>query len=1056
MWIVRLALRRPYTFVVMAMLITIMGVVSILRMPTDILPEIEIPVVAIVWNYQGLSPEEMELRITGNFERFLSTTVNDIARIESQSIQGIAIIKVYFQPGAKVEAGVAQITAIGQTALRQLPPGATPPLIIKYSASNVAVMQIALSSESLPEQQLFDLGIIGVRPHLTSVRGVQMPYPFGGKQRQVMIDLDLGKLSGWGLSPRDVSTALSAQSLILPTGTSKIGDIEYPIAINSSPETIAELGAIPIRSTPDGRTVYIRDVAQVRDGFSPQTSIVHVSGRKAVLMPIYKASGESTLAVVSGVREKLPFAMTTVPKELTAEILFDQSIFVRAALEGVLKEGAISAGLTGLMILLFLGSWRSTVIVVVSIPLSIMVSVILLSLLGQTLNVMTMGGMALAVGILVDDATVEIENIHRNIAKRKPLVVAILDGAQEIAVPAFVSTLAICIVFVPVAFITGPARSLFLPLAMSVVFAMLASYLLSRTLVPTMVRYLLAKEVLDHASLRAPGLFGRIHRGFNRGFDAFRGSYGRALAWALGARGVVVTGFAIFTVGSAALLPLLGQDFFPEVDAGLIKLHARAPSGTRIEETEHRFAEIESTIRRVVPAGDIKTLVDNLGIPISSINQVTSDGSLVSTADGEILIALSEHRKRPTNDYVRELRKALRDAHPDTMFYFAAPDISNQVLNFGIAAPIDVQISGPVSNQAKNADLARALLPKLAKISGAADVHIHQVLDLPQLRIDVDRARASAVGLTQRDVASDLLTSLASSGQVAPSYFLDRARGVQYLVAVQTPQYRLDSLAALGATPISTPSGKSQMLSNIADVRRTIGPANITHADTMPTLDVYMSVDGADLGSVAKQVDRVVADARDSLPRGTTIKVRGQVESMRSSFEGLAYGLVFAVLLVYLLMVVNFQSWLDPFIILMALPGAIAGIAWMLFLARTTISVPALMGAIMSVGVATANSILMVTFANEQRAHGRDSIQAALAAGMVRLRPVMMTALAMIIGMLPMSLGLGKGGEQNAPLGRAVIGGLALATLATLFFVPVMYSLLRTKVPRVDDEVESL
>jgi multidrug efflux pump subunit AcrB len=1031
----------------MAMLITIMGVVSILRMPTDILPEIDIPVVAVVWNYQGLSPEEMELRITGNFERFLSTTVSDISRIESQSLQGISIIKVYFQPGAKVEAGVAQITAIGQTALRQLPPGATPPLIVKYSASNVAVMQVALSSESLPEQQLFDLGIIGVRPHLTSVRGVQMPYPFGGKQRQIMIDLDPGKLSGWGLSPRDVSTALSAQSLILPTGTSKIGDIEYPISINSSPEALSELGAIPIRSTPDGRTVYIRDVANVRDGYSPQTSIVHVGGRKSVLMPIYKAGGESTLQVVAGVREKLPAAMASVPKELKAEILFDQSIFVRASLEGVLKEAATSAILTGLMILLFLGSFRSTIIVVVSIPLSILVSVILLAALGQTLNVMTMGGMALAVGILVDDATVEIENIHRNLGKHKPLVTAILDGAQEIAVPAFVSTLAICIVFVPVAFITGPARSLFLPLALSVVFAMLASYLLSRTLVPTMVRYLLAKEVAEHALPKPPrpSIFGLIYLRFNRGFDAFRTLYGRVLAWALGARALVVTVFAIFTVGSAALYTMVGQDFFPEVDAGLIKLHARVPSGTRIEETERRFGEIEETVRGVIPADEIQTLVDNMGIPISSINQVTSDGSLVSSADGEILIGLSEHRKKPTAQYVRALRKALHERHPDTMFYFAAPDISNQVLNFGIAAPIDVQITGPVSNQGKNADVARAMLAKLSRIPGAVDVHIHQVLDLPQLRIDVDRARASEVGLTQRDVASDLLTSLASSGQVAPSYFLDRARGVQYLVAVQTPQYRVDSWDAIGNTPLATPSGKTQMLSNLASVRRITGPANITHADTMPTLDIYMSVDGADLGSVAKEVQRVVAETTPTLPRGSAIKVRGQVESMRSSFEGLAYGLIFAVVLVYLLMVVNFQSWLDPFIILMALPGAVAGIAWMLFLSGTTLSVPALMGAIMSVGVATANSILMVTFANEQRAHGRDSTTAALAAGMVRLRPVVMTALAMIIGMLPMSLGFGEGGEQNAPLGRAVIGGLGVATLATLFFVPVMYSLLRKK-----------
>jgi multidrug efflux pump subunit AcrB len=1046
-WIVLLALRRPYTFVVMAMLITIMGVVSILRMPTDIFPEIDIPVISVVWNYQGLSPEEMELRIVNNYERGLTTTVNDIQRIESQSLQGVSVIKIFFQPGAHIDGATAQITAVSQTFLRQMPPGATPPLIMRYSASNVAIIQTALSSDTLSEQQLFDLGVNFIRPQLTTVQGAQMPWPFGGKQRQVMVDLDLGRLYAWGLSPRDVSNAIAAQSLILPTGSAKIGANEYPIQINSSPEVVADIEAIPIRSV-DGKTVYIRDVAHVRDGFAPQTSIVHVGGKKSLLMPILKSGGQSTLDVVSGVKDKLPQAMATAPKELKAQLLFDQSLFVRASVEGVVKEGVIAAGLTGLMILLFLGSFRSTLIVIVSIPLSILVSIIVLAALGQTLNVMTLGGMALAVGILVDDATVEIENIHRNLHKGKPLVRAILDGAQEIAVPAFVSTLSICIVFVPVAFITGSARSLFLPLAMSVVFAMLASYLLSRTLVPTLVRYLLASEFgeggAEHAEKK--GIFAGLFKRFDDAFDAFRALYGRMLAWCLSSRAFVVVAFIAFAGGSMALVPLVGQDFFPNVDAGLIKLHARVPPGTRIEETEHRFAAIEETIQKVVPKDEIDTMVDNMGVPVSGINLSLSDGSLVSTADGEILIGLTHHHKKPTQQYVRELRKALAREHPDTVFYFVAPDISTQVLNFGIAAPIDIQIAGPISNQQKNGELARSLVSRLSKIPGAADVHVHQVLDVPQLRVNVDRTMAGQVGLTQRDVANDMLTSLASSGQVSPSFYLDRKRGVQYIVAVQTPQYKIDSLEALATTPLSTPNGP-QLLSNVAEVTRAVAPANITHSDVMPTLDVFMNVDGADLGSVARAVDREVDGMRKDLPRGTTIKVRGQVESMQSSFRGLAYGLAFAIVLVYLLMVVNFQSWLDPFVILMALPGAIAGIVWMLFVSRTTLSVPALMGAIMSVGVATANSILVVTFANQQRAHGRDAVHAALAAGMVRLRPVVMTALAMLIGMLPMSLGVGEGGEQNAPLGRAVIGGLLLATVSTLFFVPIMYSLLRRKAP---------
>ena len=1048
MWLVRVALGRPYTFVVMAMLIVLLGVVTIRRMSTDILPEIDIPVVAVIWQYGGLPPEEMEKRVVSGYERFLTTTVNDIEHTESQTLTGVSVIKVFFHPGAKIEAATAQIAAISQTAIRSLPPGATPPLILRYSASNAPVMQLALESEKLSEQQLFDLGVNFVRAGVATVQGAGVPYPYGGRQRQVMVDIDLERLYGWGLSPRDVISAVSAQNLTLPTGSIKMGSQEYPVLINSSPDSLEALNAIPVR-TVRGKTVFLRDVANVRDGFAPQTSIVHANGKRAVVMPILKSAGASTLDVVARVREILPSILATLPKELKVSPLFDQSVFVRAAVDGVVHEAVVAAGLTALMMLLFLGSWRSTLIVVISIPLSILVAIVMLSLLGQSLNIMTLGGMSLAVGILVDDATVELENIHRNLSQDKPLVRAILDGAREIAVPAFVSTLCICIVFVPVAFLTGSAKSLFLPLAMAVVFAMLTSYFLSRTLVPTLVRYLLAAEL--HARAVEPGFWGRIQLGFEARFERLRQAYTRWLALALANARITIGAFSLFAAASLALFPLVGQDFFPSVDAGLIRLHVRVAPGTRIDETERLYGRIAATVQQVIPATEIENLINNIGVTVSPINLSMSDGTMISSADGEILIALKKEH-RPTADYVHALRLVLLEAHPETTFFFLAPDISTQVLNFGISAPIDVQVIGPPGNAAQNLKVAQTLLRSIQGIPGAVDVRLHQVTETPQLIVDVARESASQLGLTQREVANDLLVSLSSSGQTAPSFWLDPKKGIQYTVAVQTPQSHMDSMAALESTPIGTAAGKPQLLTNLASFSRGVGATNITHFNAMPTYDILANVEGTDLGTMAKGLRQAIAQFDGKLPRGTSIKLKGQIESMESSFAGLGYGLILAILLVYLLMVVNFQSWLDPFVILMALPGAISGIAWILFLSHTTLSVPALMGAIMCVGVATANSILVVTFANDHRLttsvpEERNSVRAALAAGSTRLRPVLMTALAMMVGMLPMALGMGEGAEQNAPLGRAVIGGLLLATVSTLFFVPVMYSVLRRKFP---------
>ena len=1086
MWIVRLALRRPYSFTVMAMLIVLVGAVTITRMSTDIFPNINIPVVSVIWSYPGVAPEEMEKRFVTVCERAMTTTVNDIEHIESQSYNGVAVIKVFFHEGAKVEAGVAQITSITQTLLRIMPPGTTPPLILQYSASNVPILQLGLSSKSLSEQQLYDLGLNFIRTQLATIQGAQVPLPYGGKSAQVMVDIDPQKLYGKGLSPADVSNALNAQNVILPAGTEKIGDREYNVRLNSSPERLQVLNDLPVKQV-NGATVYIRDVAHVRDGYAVQTNIVSQNRVRSALLTVLKSASASTLDIIKRVKEALPRIQATLPKELQISQLFDQSIFVRASINGVLREGLIAACLTAVMILLFLGNWRSTLVVATSIPLSILSSILVLGALGQTLNIMTLGGLALAVGILVDDATVEIENIHRNLALGKPMIRAILDGAQQIAVPAFVSTLSICIVFVPIFFLSGTARYLFQPLAMAVIFAMLASYLLSRTVIPTMVKFLLRGHMeeidtslgrtLDNGGARSPsaptkaeahassagsttgllgaiyGFFFAVHESFNRVFEKIRDRYVEALRWCLSHRGVVFAAMGGFVLVSLGLVPFLGRDFFPAVDAGQFRLHVRAPAGTRLEATEERFYEVGRKIREVIPPNEIDNVLDNIGLPVSGINLAFSDNATIGESDGEILVSL-QPKHRPTAEYVRILREKLHRDFPDMDFYFSAPDIVSQILNFGIPAPIDIQVTG---RDPKDYDIANDIKARVTQIPGAADVHVHQVVHGPDLRVNVDRTRAEQIGLTQNDVARTMLVSLSSSGQNAPNYWLNFQNGVNYQVAVQTPQYKIDTLQDLRNTPVVAPSlPRPELLGNLATIERRESPIIVNHYNVQPVFDVLANVQGRDLGGVADQINKVVNEAKSKLPRGTFLSVRGQVESMNKSFAGIGAGILFAIVLVYFLMAVNFQSWTDPFVIIMALPGALCGIIWMLFVTGTTLNVPSLMGAIMAIGVATANSILVVTFANDERCgqHPKNAHDAALSAGFTRLRPVIMTALAMIIGMLPFSFGLGEGGEQNAPLGRAVIGGLIVATFATLFFVPVVYSTLRKAEFACDEDEE--
>jgi multidrug efflux pump subunit AcrB len=1038
MWIVRLALRRPYTFVVVSLLLLLLAPIVILSTPTDIFPNINIPVVSIVWTYTGLDAQQMSDRIVSQTERALTTLVDDIQHIESQSLNGIAVVKVFFQPGADIDKALAQVTAISQTQLRQLPPGTTPPLVITYSASTVPILQLALSGKGMSEQQLFDLGTSFIRTRLITIPGCAVPYPYGGKQRQVQVDLDTNALQSKGLSPLDVVNAISAQNLILPSGTSKIGDFEYNVDVNGSPRTVPELNDMPIK-TVGTNTIYVHDVANVRDGFPPQTNIVHVNGRRAVLLTVLKSGNASTLNVVAGIKAMLPQIAATMPPELEMQPLADQSLFVRASIDGVIREATIAACLTGLMILLFLGNWRSTLIIATSIPLSILTSILVLSALGQTINIMTLGGLALAVGILVDDATVEIENINRNLALGKEVEHAILDGAQQIAIPAFVSTLAICIVFVPMFFLTGVAKFLFVPLAEAVVFAMLASYLLSRTLVPTMAKYLLRGH--DPAPPVSRNPLVRMQVRFEEAFERLRGGYRGLLERCLHHRALFLTGFfAASLVSLVFLIPWLGQDFFPTVDAGQFKLHVRARTGTRIEETARLSGLVAQSIRAEIPPSEILSIIDNIGLPYSGINLSYSNSAPIGPADDDILVSLNKGH-RPTEKYIHDLRLKLPEEFPGVTFSFLPADIVSQILNFGLPAPIDVQIAG--YNVSGNRDFAGRLMSRIRQVPGIVDLHVQQPFDQPYLNVDVDRTRAQQQGFTQRDVANNLLISLSGSFQTTPEFWLDPKTGVSYSIAAQTPQYRAQSLQDLENIPVTGPSNAHpQILASMASINRGTGSAVVSHYDIQPLIDIYGAVQGRDLGGVAKDVNQIVENAKKEAPRGTQVSIRGQIQTMRSSYVGLIGGLAFSIVLVYLLIVVNFQSWLDPFIIISALPAALAGIVWFLFVTRTSLSVPALIGSIMCMGVATANSILVVSFANEQMVEGHDAILAALNAGFTRFRPVIMTALAMIIGMVPMALGLGEGGEQNAPLGRAVIGGLLFATVSTLFFVPLFFSFL--------------
>jgi CzcA family heavy metal efflux pump len=1044
MWIVKVALQRPYTFIVLAILILLMGLFAIARTAVDIFPNIKIPVVAAIWNYTGLQPRDMANRIVLATERTAQTTVNDIEHTESQSLNGISVVKYFFQPNADEVLSYSQITGVSQTALRQVPPGTTPPFILAYDASTVPIIQLALSSDSLSESAIFDVANNTIRTELATIPGAAIPYPYGGRQRQVQVDLDAQALRSKGLSGSDVVAAIAAQNLIIPAGTQKIGDLEYYVNMNASPQQVEEMNDLPI-AAPNGNVVFVRDVAHVRDGSPPQTNIARMEGRRAALMTILKIGKASTLDVINTIKTKLPHVRSVVPNGLKIQPIGDQSVFVKASISGVIREATIAAMLTGLMILLFLGSWRSTLIIFISIPLSILASIACLAALGETINIMTLGGLALAVGILVDDATVTIENINSHLEEGAEVEDAILKGAQQIALPALVSTLAICIVFVPMFLLAGIAKFLFIPLAEAVVFAMLASYLLSRTLVPTLSKYWLKKHEQDGHEKH--GLFRRWQGKFERGFDRVRDRYHALLERALqggyrfaGVFLAAMVATAILAFPISTYLPGLGQDFFPVVDAGQIKLHLRARTGLRIEETAALCDHVEALIREVIPADELQSIVDNIGLPYSGINLSYSTSAPVGPGDADIFVALEEGH-HPSDTYVRKLRGMLPSRFPSTTFAFLPADIVTQTLNFGLPSPIDVQVSG--INSDANREIANHLLQKMRDVPGAVDLRVQQAYDYPTLNVDVDRTKARQFGLTQQNVASNILVSLSGSFQTTPSFWTDPKTGTQYNVAAQSPQSQLQSINALANTPITSGSGgATQLLANLATFRRGTSPAVVSHYNATPVFDVYGTTQGTDLGFVATEVNKIVADAQKDLPKGSTITVRGQVTTMQDSFRGLLFGLAGAIILVYLLIVVNFQSWLDPFIIITALPAALAGIVWMLFLTHTTVSVPALTGAIMCMGVATANSVLMVSFARERMDAGDDAFKAASAAGFSRFRPVLMTALAMIIGMVPMALSLGEGAEQNAPLGRAVIGGLVFATVATLFFVPTVFVLI--------------
>ena len=1041
--LVRIALSRPYTFVVLALLLLIIGPLAALRTPTDIFPDIRIPVIGVVWQYTGLPPDQMAGRMITPFQRALTTTVNDIEHIVANSYTGIGIVKIFFQPNVDIRTANAQVTAISQTMIRQMPPGATPPLIINYSASTVPIIQVALSGEGLTEQNLADIGINQLRTPLVTVPGAAIPFPFGGKQRQMQIDLDPSALQARGLSGQDVAQALAAQNLITPVGTQKIGGFEYIIQLNNSPLRIEELGNLPIK-TVNGAMVYVRDVASVRDGNPPQTNIVHVDGNRSVLMMVLKAGSTSTLDIIAGIKQKVLDVKASLPDALRIGFIGDQSLFVRGAITGVAYEGIIAALLTSVMILLFLGSWRSTIIIAVSIPLSVLGAIVMLSAIGETLNIMTLGGLALAVGILVDDATVTIENINWHLEQGKDVETSIMDGANQIVTPAFVSLLCICIVFVPMFFLQGVARFLFVPMAEAVMFAMIWSFLLSRTLVPTMAKYLLKPH---HAEGERPGPsrnpLVRFQRGFEARFERIRGGYRDLLSLAMQRRPVFVIGFLGFVGVSFLLVPYLGRNFFPTVDAGAILIHVRTQVGTRVEESANQFADVQKAIRKIIPPSEIETLADNIGMPISGINMTYNNTGVIGPADGDIQIKLKEGH-RPTDEYVQALREQLPRAFPGMTFAFLPADIVSQILNFGAPAPIDLQIRG--ADVTANFIYANQLLSRIRRIPGAADARIQQSPNNPTFNIDVDRTRAQYVGLTERDVTNSLTVNLAGSSQVAPTYFLNPETGVSYSIVMQTPQYRMDSLSALETLPISAGSmAAPPLLGGIASITRSASSAVVSQYDIQRMVQIYATPQGRDLGAVAADIRTAIADTAKDVPKGSSVVLLGQVETMDSAFSGLLFGLLAAIVLIYLLIVVNFQSWSDPFVIITALPAALAGIVWMLFTTQTTLSVPALTGAIMCMGVATANSVLVISFARERYEELGDPIAAAIEAGFVRFRPVLMTALAMIIGMAPMAFGLGEGGEQNAPLGRAVIGGLIFATVATVMFVPVVFSMVHKK-----------
>ena len=1056
-WLVRIALRRPYTFVVLAVLILIFGPIAALRSPTDIFPDIKIPVISAVWTYTGLSPEDMSGRVVYYYERQLSSTVNDIEHIESTSLPGYGIVKIFFQPNVDIRTATAQVTSISQTVLKQMPPGITPPLILNYNASTVPILQIALSSPTVPEQRLFDYGQNFIRPQLATVAGSSIPSPYGGKVRQIQIDLNPQALLSKHLSAQDVQNALNEQTQIIPVGTQKIGKFEYSLRLNNSPNAIDELNNIPIKVIGD-TVILMRDVASVRDGSPPQTNVVRVDGGKAVLMTVLKSGAASTLEIVKQAKALIPKIAESIPSEVKIDTLGDQSIFVKAAVSGVAKEAVIAALLTSLMILLFLGSWRSTVIIAISIPLAILSSIILLSAMGETMNIMTLGGLALAVGILVDDATVTIENINWHLEQGKPVRKAIMDGAHQIVTPAFVSLLCICIVFIPMFMLNGVARYLFVPMAEAVVFAMIASFFLSRTLVPTMAAYLLKPHgTLGHPTAHLAEVmsvkhkthtktgnpFLAVQQSFEVIFNSIRKSYYSVLSLTMQHRKAFIVGYGLFVVITFCLAPFLGRDFFPPVDSGQIKIHVRAQVGTRIEETAKLFDQVESRIREIIPKEDLGSVVDNIGLTVSGINTVYSNTGTIGPQDGDILITLNEDHP-PTEPILHNLRTHLSSEFPGVTFAFLPADIISQILNFGSPAPIDLQVMGP--DRVANKLYAQKLLKEIQQIGGLADVRIQQADNYPQLSIEVDRSRAKKVGITERDVTNSLVTNMAGSGQVAPSYWLNRANGVSYPIVAQSPDYRFNPLSDLENLAIDSPATSStkdsQILGGLATVKRTTTDAVISHYAVQPVIDIYATPERRDLGGVARDIQRVIDAHQDSRPKGATISIRGQVQTMNTAFSGLLYGLIAAIVLIYFLIVVNFQSWSDPFVIVSALPAALAGIIWMLFATHTTLSVPALTGAIMCMGVATANSILVVSFARERIMYTKESVRAALEAGFTRFRPVIMTALAMIIGMGPMALGLGEGGEQNAPLGRAVIGGLILATIATLLFVPVLFSLI--------------